>query len=118
MEELYLVMTNAGANNNKFYRMVPHGDVFDVYYGRIGASEQHASYPISKWNTKYNEKIRKGYTDQTANHRTPVVTKKVSRSTRALRMLKSPNLCRCCRNMLPEQFVGIIEYLRWKSLRR
>ena len=76
MEELYLVMTNAGANNNKFYRMVPHGDVFDVYYGRIGASEQHASYPISKWNTKYNEKIRKGYTDQTANHRTQVVTKK------------------------------------------
>lgn len=76
MEELYLVMTNAGANNNKYYHMVPHGDVFDVYYGRIGASEQHASYPISKWNTKYNEKIRKGYTDQTANHRTQVVTKK------------------------------------------
>lgn len=60
----YLVMVTASANNNKYYKMIPHGDTFDVEYGRVGASCQHASYPISQWDKKYNEKIRKGYVDQ------------------------------------------------------
>lgn len=67
MEEIkprYLVMVTASANNNKYYKMIPHGNTFDVEYGRVGASCQHASYSISQWNKKYNEKIRKGYVDQ------------------------------------------------------
>ena len=67
MEEkspVYLVMVSTN-NNNKYYRMIPHGDTFDVEYGRVGASCQHASYSMSQWNKKYNEKIKKGYVDQT-----------------------------------------------------
>lgn len=59
----YLICITAN-NNNKYYRMIPKGDTFDVEYGRVGASCQHASYPISQWDKKYNEKIKKGYVDQ------------------------------------------------------
>lgn len=62
----YLVMITATANNNKYYRMIPKGDSFLVEFGRIGnTSSQTSTYPISSWNKKYNEKIRKGYVDQT-----------------------------------------------------
>jgi poly [ADP-ribose] polymerase len=67
MEEkspVYLVMVTTN-NNNKYYRMIPHGDTFEAEYGRVGASCQHASYSMSQWNKKYNEKIKKGYVDQT-----------------------------------------------------
>lgn len=53
-------------NNNKYYRMIPHGDIFTVEFGRVGGGCQTASYPISQWDKKYNEKVKKGYTDQTA----------------------------------------------------
>ena len=61
----YLVMVEADANKNKYYRMIPHGDSWTAEYGRIGSSSQRRNYPIRQWNTKYNEKIRKGYIDQT-----------------------------------------------------
>jgi len=53
-------------NNNKFYNM--HDDEngnFTVEYGRVGNTSQTQSYPISKWNSKYNSKIKKGYRDIT-----------------------------------------------------
>jgi poly [ADP-ribose] polymerase len=59
----YLICITAN-NNNKYYRMIPKGDTFDVEYGRVGATCQKSSYPISSWNKKYNEKIKKGYVDQ------------------------------------------------------
>lgn len=65
VSERYLVMCDAGNNNNKYYRMHPNGDTFTVDYGRVGAGAQHATYPISQFSTKYNEKIRKGYQDVT-----------------------------------------------------
>lgn len=59
-------MVTAGDNHNKFYRMTPRGDTFVAEYGRIGNSGvQSATYPISQFEKKYREKIRKGYTDQT-----------------------------------------------------
>lgn len=61
---VYLVCVTTN-NNNKYYRMIPHGDTFEVEYGRVGASCQHASYSMSQWDKKYNEKIKKGYVDQT-----------------------------------------------------
>ena len=61
---VYLLMVTTN-NNNKFYRMIPHGDTFEVEYGRVGATCQHTSYPIRQWDKKYNEKIKKGYVDQT-----------------------------------------------------
>lgn len=61
----YLILVDGvGANHNKYYRMIPQGDVFQVEYGRVGASAQTRQYPISQWEKKYNEKVRKGYVDQ------------------------------------------------------
>lgn len=61
----YLVMVTA-QNNNKYYKITPRGDHFDVEYGRVGGGSQSASYSISQWNKKYSEKIAKGYVDRTA----------------------------------------------------
>lgn len=65
--ERYLVMCDAGNNNNKFYRMHPNSDgtTFTVEYGRVGARGQSMTYPISQFSAKYSEKIRKGYQDTT-----------------------------------------------------
>lgn len=68
MEQKYLVMVTA-ANNNKFYRMIPNGDgTWTAEYGRIGASCQKKTYPEKDFWKKYEEKIRKGYSDQTELH--------------------------------------------------
>lgn len=64
-QPLYLVMVMPDSNNNKFYRMIPNGDTFTVEYGRIGVTCNTASYPIGMWHKKLNEKLKKGYIDQT-----------------------------------------------------
>lgn len=60
----YLVMVTASANNNKYYKQIPHGDSWTAEYGRVGSSPQRREYPMSQWESKYKEKIRKGYADQ------------------------------------------------------
>lgn len=60
----YLVMVTASANNNKYYKQIPHGNTWTAEYGRVGSSPQTREYPMSQWDKKYNEKIRKGYVDQ------------------------------------------------------
>ena len=64
---VYLVNVEGDGNHNKYYRMLanPDGASFTVEYGRVGSSQQTRTYPIQQWDKKYNEKIRKGYTDQT-----------------------------------------------------
>jgi len=53
-------------NNNKFYNMHDNDSgYFTVEYGRVGNTSQTQTYPISKWNSKYNSKIKKGYKDIT-----------------------------------------------------
>lgn len=64
MEYKYLVMVTSD-NHNKYYEMVPQGSGFIVNYGRVGASPQVRSYSEYEFDKKYNEKIRKGYVDQT-----------------------------------------------------
>lgn len=64
MEYKYLLMVTEN-NNNKYYEMIPNGSSFTVKYGRVGASAQVTSYPESQFSKKYNEKIKKGYVDQT-----------------------------------------------------
>lgn len=61
----HLVMVTAGANNSKFYDMTPNGKMWVATYGRIGSSSQSRTYSKNEWNKKYEEKIRKGYVDQT-----------------------------------------------------
>lgn len=67
----HLVMVTS-LNNNKFYDMKEEGDTFVVTYGRIGSSSVTATYPMSDWNKKYREKIRKGYVDMTDMVKTAV----------------------------------------------
>lgn len=55
-------------NNNKYYDMYDTGDGnFIVFFGRVGADPQIEQYPISRWDSKYREKLsdRKGYKDIT-----------------------------------------------------
>lgn len=62
----YLVMVDPVDNHNKFYRMIHvSGETyFHVEYGRVGATPMKRKYPISCWQQKYQEKIDKGYCDQ------------------------------------------------------
>ena len=61
----YLVMVT-GENNNKYYKQIPQGDgSWVAEYGRVGYAPQKRSYPMSQWEAKYREKIRKGYIDRT-----------------------------------------------------
>lgn len=52
-------------NSNKFYEMRAPvgggGGSFLASYGRIGTCGTSTQYPMSKWQTKYNEKLKKGY---------------------------------------------------------
>lgn len=57
-------MVTASANNNKYYKQIPHGDSWTAEYGRIGATAQKREYPMSQWDSKYREKLKKGYVDQ------------------------------------------------------
>lgn len=76
----HLVMVAAGKNANKYYDMIPNGDVWTAEYGRVGASCQTRSYPRGQWETKYREKIRKGYVDQTDYVKDLIVEKKPEKS--------------------------------------
>jgi poly [ADP-ribose] polymerase len=76
-QPLYLVMVTSDENHNKFYRMIPEGDNFSVQYGRVGNSYVATdSYPIHLWDKKLNEKLKKGYIDQTRLVATPTIAKK------------------------------------------
>jgi len=61
----YLIMVDGDNNNNKYYNCFPQGDTFKVEYGRVQGSKQTTSYPISKWNSQINSKLKKGYKDVT-----------------------------------------------------
>ncbi len=60
----YLIMVTT-ANNNKYYNCFPEGDQFRVEYGRVDATKTTAHYPMSKWNSQINSKLKKGYQDIT-----------------------------------------------------
>lgn len=51
-------------NNNKYYRFQDlDNGTFKVEYGRVGVTSINEVYPISRWDSKYREKIKKGYRD-------------------------------------------------------
>lgn len=53
-----------GDNNNKFYRMSDNDNGnFTVEYGRVGVTSTTLTYHISLWDSKYKEKVKKGYKD-------------------------------------------------------
>jgi poly [ADP-ribose] polymerase len=64
----YLILVdpnNNGVDSNKFYKMAGNGDdTFTVEYGRVGATPQTKTYPMSKWNSTLASKLKKGYVDR------------------------------------------------------
>lgn len=74
----YLVMVTASANNNKYYKQIPHGDSWTAEYGRVGSSPQRREYSMSQWDKKYREKINKGYVDQSELVEDLITVKKVN----------------------------------------
>ena len=67
MQEKYLVMVTAD-NHNKYYRMTPEGGRLKCEYGRVGAHPQVKFYSLDKYYDLLNQKLRKGYVDETFNH--------------------------------------------------
>ncbi|PIY08663.1 MAG: ADP-ribose polymerase [Flexibacter sp. CG_4_10_14_3_um_filter_32_15] len=60
-----LVMVTA-TNNNKYYEMRQiSDDTFSVSYGRVGQGAAINEYSMYQWESKYREKVRKGYKDVT-----------------------------------------------------
>jgi len=62
-----LIKVSGDVNNNKYYEMLPQTDgTFLAKWGRIeGGKGESQSYPISSFEKKYKEKLRKGYKDVT-----------------------------------------------------
>ena len=66
MKEVKLVMVSE-SNSNKFYDMKGDADgkTFTVTYGRVDVTAMTGRYPMSKWDSIYKSKIKKGYKDLT-----------------------------------------------------
>ena len=62
-DDVKLIMVTA-ENNNKFYNMHDNGNgFFTATWGRVGTTGQSKDYPLNKWDSTYNSKVKKGYTD-------------------------------------------------------
>lgn len=61
----YLILVSGDANSNKYYNCFPEGDQFKVQYGRVDSTKTERYYPMSKWNSQINSKLKKGYQDIT-----------------------------------------------------
>ena len=61
---IFVSPDNKGVDSNKYYRMTPNGDTFTVEFGRVGATPQTKTYPMSKWNSTLSSKLKKGYVDR------------------------------------------------------
>lgn len=70
----YLIKVEPVTNNNKFYEMISTGSTFTVTYGRVGARGVKKTYPLSSWDSKYHEKMAKGYKDVTDIHNVSVTS--------------------------------------------
>lgn len=70
MRYCYLIKVEADANNNKFYQMQENPDnTFTATYGRVDHTSATKTYPMSKWDTIYKQKLGpKGYKDVTTYH--------------------------------------------------
>lgn len=68
MKYAYLVQVNAGKNANKYYEMKQtSSSEFVATYGRVDATATSHPYDLRLWRSKYEEKVKKGYKDQTQN---------------------------------------------------
>lgn len=77
----YLILVdpnNNGVDSNKFYKMAGNGDdTFTVEFGRVGATPQTKTYPMSKWNSTLSSKLKKGYVDRSDLMQEVIVDSKI-----------------------------------------
>ena len=60
LEEVLLINNND--NHNKFYKMTKLNDKkWEAVWGKVGTIGQNKIYSMDKWETKFIEKINKGY---------------------------------------------------------
>lgn len=72
-------------NNNKYYYMEELGDGnWKATWGRIGVTESTKNYPMKQWDSKYNEKLRKGYKDITSLRQDKAATSFVDMTDREI----------------------------------
>lgn len=116
MKEVYLMLVSANMNSNKFYHMKENQDgTFQVNYGRVGVgSPRVATYPISNWNVKYNEKIRKGYQDMSDTMLVKVDKKKNDCIYKPISNKVIKNLVDRLQEYAKEKFVQNIVFLHIK----
>ncbi|HNW88060.1 MAG TPA: hypothetical protein PKN48_00225 [Bacteroidales bacterium] len=77
-----LLKVSGDHNNNKFYDMTEFPDgTFSAKWGRVGGSIASKNFPMTKWKSKYNEKIREGYQDITSLKVIPTSFKDISSTT-------------------------------------
>lgn len=63
-DDVRLIFIDGDSNKNKFYNMHDNGNgTFTAHYGRVGADGVEKIYDISKWDSTYNAKVKKGYKD-------------------------------------------------------
>lgn len=72
IEPIFLIFVDSADNHNKFYNMYPQGNSFTVKYGRVGGKENVCNYPMSDWNKKLTEKLRKGYINVSATRQSAI----------------------------------------------
>lgn len=53
-------------NNNKYYILKENGNQIEAEYGRVDSTSTKVTYPIHKWDSIVNSKLRKGYKDVTS----------------------------------------------------
>jgi len=93
----HLVMVTAGANHNKYYDMIPEGEMWTAEYGRIGSGSQSRRYNKRQFEAKYREKIKKGYVDQTELIRDLIAEKPKEKS--GYKEIDNPNIANIVRRL-------------------
>lgn len=76
MKYAYFIKADPTANNNKYYEMKedPNGRTFTATWGRIDHTRTEKEYPMSKWNSVYNRRLKRGYKDVTEYHAEPTTS--------------------------------------------
>jgi len=67
-DKVFLILVdpdNNGIQSNKYYNMEKSGPNFISKWGRVGGREDVKTYPLHRFNSVYNSKLKKGYRDIT-----------------------------------------------------
>ena len=114
---IYLVMVTGEGNHNKYYRMIvnPDGETFTVEYGRVGSSNQVRTYPLYQWTKKYNEKVKKGYVDQTSLMEDLITEVKPVKTTPGYKDIEDDNIAELVKRLMDMAHVKIQSNYRIES---